>query len=42
MIGKARIPIIKFVEKTSGIAFDIRFTFVSFATEFRINKARIY
>ncbi|PQQ00030.1 non-canonical poly(A) RNA polymerase PAPD5 [Prunus yedoensis var. nudiflora] len=25
VIGKARIPIIKFVEKTSGIAFDISF-----------------
>lgn len=30
VIGKARIPIIKFVEKTSGIAFDIRFTFCIF------------
>lgn len=25
VIAKARVPIIKFVEKKSGIAFDIRF-----------------
>lgn len=25
MIAKARVPIVKFVEKESGIAFDIRF-----------------
>lgn len=25
VIGKARVPIVKFVEKTSGVAFDIRF-----------------
>lgn len=27
VIAKARVPIIKFEEKTSGIAFDIRYTF---------------
>ena len=25
VIGKARVPIIKFVEKQSGISFDIRY-----------------
>lgn len=25
VIAKARLPIIKFIEKTSGVAFDIRF-----------------
>jgi non-canonical poly(A) RNA polymerase PAPD5/7 len=25
VIGKARVPIIKFVEKKSGLSFDIRF-----------------
>lgn len=28
VIGKARVPIIKFVEKRSGVAFDIRFHFL--------------
>jgi DNA polymerase sigma len=31
VIAKARVPIIKFVEKTSGIAFDIRYTSLAFA-----------
>lgn len=31
VIAKARVPIIKFVEKTSGIAFDIRYTSLPFA-----------
>lgn len=29
VIAKARVPIIKFVEKKSGVAFDIRFAYLS-------------
>jgi hypothetical protein len=29
VIAKARVPIVKFVERNSGIAFDIRLNFVS-------------
>lgn len=32
VIAKARVPIIKFVEKRSGVAFDIRFAKQSSAT----------
>lgn len=31
MIAKARVPIVKFVEKKSGVSFDIRFSFLPFA-----------
>lgn len=30
VIGKARVPIIKFVEKRSGVSFDIRFIYFPF------------
>jgi DNA polymerase sigma len=36
VIGKARVPIIKFVEKRSGIAFDIRFTCLFFVLDLKL------
>ena len=30
VIGKARVPIVKFVEKESGVAFDVRFGILLF------------
>lgn len=32
VIGKARVPIIKFVEKRSGFSFDIRFIYLPFTS----------
>lgn len=34
VIGKARVPIIKFIEKQSGISFDIRYN-VNFLNYYR-------
>jgi len=36
VIGKARVPIVKFVEKRSGIAFDIRFSCLFFVLELKL------
>lgn len=39
MIGKARVPIIKFIEKKSGVAFDIRFFCLPFVLELNFQIA---